>query len=60
MISQERENLYIRLSFPEKFWKLANQYYNGNKAWISDKMLEKLEMTVELNQKKREFLRYLI
>ena len=58
--SQERENLYIRLSFPEKFWKLANQYYNGNKAWISDKMLEKLEMTVELNQKKREFLRYLI
>lgn len=60
LTKQERENLYIRLSFPEKFWKLANQYYNGNKAWISDKMLEKLEVTVELNQKKREFLRYLI
>ena len=26
LTKQERENLYIRLSFPEKFWKLANQY----------------------------------
>lgn len=53
---QEQENLYIRLSYPEKFWKLANQYYNRNKAWISGKTIEKLETVVIQNEKKQEFL----
>ncbi|MDE6314227.1 MAG: CotS family spore coat protein [Lachnospiraceae bacterium] len=52
----ERENLYIRLKYPEKFWKLANQYYNSNKAWISGKTIEKLEITAAQNQHKQEFL----
>ena len=55
--SIERENLYIRLKYPEKFWKLANQYYNSNKAWISEKTLEKLEITAAQNQRKQEFLK---
>ena len=54
--SEEYENLYIRLSYPEKFWKLANQYFNSNKAWISGKTIEKLETVVMQNEKKREFL----
>lgn len=54
--SDEYENLYIRLSYPEKFWKLANQYFNSNKAWISGKTIEKLETVVMQNEKKREFL----
>lgn len=54
--SEEYENLYIRLSYPEKFWKLANQYFNSNKAWISGKTIEKLETVVMQNEQKREFL----
>lgn len=54
---EEQENLYIRLMYPEKFWKLANQYYNGNKAWISGKTIEKLETTILQNSKKQEFLK---
>ena len=54
---EEQENLYIRLMYPEKFWKLANQYYNSNKAWISNKTIEKLETVVMQNEKKREFLK---
>lgn len=52
----EWENLYIRLKYPEKFWKLANQYYNSNKAWISEKTVEKLEITAAQNYRKQEFL----
>ena len=38
----EWENLKIRFSYPEKFWKLANYYYCHNKAWISEKNTQKL------------------
>lgn len=31
------------LSYPEKFWKIINYYYNSNKAWYSDKNEEKLK-----------------
>ncbi len=55
--SEEQENLYIRLSYPEKFWKLANQYFNSNKAWISNKTIEKLETVSAQNSKKQEFLK---
>lgn len=34
--------LKILLSYPEKFWKIINYYYNSNKAWYSDKNEEKL------------------
>ena len=26
--------LYARFLYPEKFWKIANFYYNSGKAWI--------------------------
>lgn len=55
--SEEQENLYIRLLYPEKFWKLANQYFNSNKAWISGKTVEKLEAVSAQNSKKQEFLK---
>lgn len=54
---EEQENLYIRLMYPEKFWKQANQYYNSNKAWISNKTIEKLEAVSVQNSKKQEFLK---
>ena len=41
--SEEWENLQIRFTYPEKYWKLANYYFSHNKAWISGKNTEKLE-----------------
>lgn len=52
----EFENLYLQLSYPEKFWKIANYYYNSNKAWISGKSIEKLETLVIQNNAKIKFL----
>lgn len=34
----ELELLMTLLSYPEKFWKIINQYINSNKSWIPDKM----------------------
>lgn len=50
---QERLILALRLSYPEKLWKLANHYYHSNKAWIPAKNLEKLK-TFANQQKERE------
>lgn len=50
---QERMILALRLSYPEKLWKLANHYYHSNKAWIPAKNLEKLK-TFANQQKERE------
>lgn len=53
-ISKEEHNiLMVMLEFPEKFWKVVNQYYNGNKSWIPDKNIEKLN-TVYMQQQKKE------
>ncbi len=30
----ERQDLFYRLSYPEKLWKIVNFYYNSGKAWI--------------------------
>ncbi len=39
----DKEILKLLLSYPEKFWKIVNYYYNSNKAWYSDKNEEKLK-----------------
>lgn len=52
---QEREYLSIRLRYPEKFWKLANYYYNTNKAWIPGKHMEKLEKFLSQQEKRVSF-----
>ena len=44
--SGEWENLQIRFTYPEKYWKLANYYFSHNKAWISGKNTEKLEKVI--------------
>lgn len=48
--------LYYRLSYPEKFWKIVNFYYNSGKAWIPGKNMEKLEKIHQQEQQKTEFL----
>ncbi len=51
----EREYLALRLWYPEKFWKLANYYYNTNKAWIPGKHMEKLEKFMSQREKRVSF-----
>ena len=53
MEETERLILALRLSYPEKLWKIANHYYHANKAWIPAKDLEKLKVFVS-QQKDRE------
>ena len=53
---EEREFLWIILSYPEKYWKLMNHYINGKKTWISDKNMEKLKAVKEQEQAKENFL----
>lgn len=57
---EEREYLGIRMGYPEKFWKLANYYYNTNKAWIPGKHMEKLEKFLGQQEKRVSFSRELL
>lgn len=43
---EEWQNLRIRFTYPEKYWKLSNYYYTHNKAWISEKNVEKLKSLI--------------
>ena len=49
--------LYYRLAYPEKFWKIVNFYFNSGKAWIPGKNLEKLKKVTEQEKDKQIFLK---
>lgn len=53
---QSRADLYYRLAYPEKFWKVVNFYYNSRKTWIPGKNQEKLERLIAQEKDKRRFL----
>lgn len=54
----EMEYLKIRLIYPEKFWKVADSYYRSNKAWISAKSIEKINVSIRQTEEKEKFLRH--
>lgn len=54
--AESRIDLYYRLAYPEKFWKIANFYYNSGKAWIPGKNQEKLEKLIAQEKEKQHFL----
>lgn len=54
--AMSRIDLYYRLSYPEKFWKIANFYYNSGKAWIPGRNQEKLEKLIAQEKEKQHFL----
>ena len=56
MTRADHIQLYYRLAYPEKFWKIVNFYYNSGKAWISGKNLEKLEKLINQEKEKQKFL----
>lgn len=49
-------DLFYRLSYPEKFWKIANFYYNSRKAWIPERNMQKLDKVLEQEQLRQSFL----
>ena len=53
---KERDYLAIRLSYPEKFWKIVNAYYHSNKAWIPEKNVEKLKLSIAQSDEKKRFI----
>lgn len=53
---KDYEQLYYRLAYPEKFWKIANFYYNSGKAWIPGRNMEKLERLLTQEGAKKDFL----
>lgn len=53
---KDYEYLYILFSYPEKFWKIANSYYNSSKAFLSPKYIEKLETVICQEKEKKEML----
>lgn len=55
----ETEYLKIRLCYPEKFWKIANQYYNCRKSCASWKNSEKLEKLADYEESRSYFLRWM-
>ena len=55
----ERQDLFYRLSYPEKLWKIVNFYYNSGKAWIPEKNQEKLDRLLEQEAARKKFLKLL-
>lgn len=51
-----RIDLYYRLAYPEKFWKIVNFYFNTRKTWIPERNLEKLQKLLEQEEEKQHFL----
>ena len=43
-----------------KFWKIVNYYYNRGKAFIPDKNREKLEVLLEQEARRKNFIRSVI
>lgn len=54
--AQDIEYIYILYCYPEKFYKISNQYINAPKNWISPKMLEKLNRVIQEEDKKQILL----
>lgn len=48
--------LKAMFSYPEKFWKIVNYYFNTNKAWTSEKNEEKLKQFQNQEQKRWAFI----
>lgn len=56
MSEQELRYLYLYLAYPEKFWKIANHYFNAHKAWLSGRNIEKLEKLIHQEPARLQFL----
>ena len=55
----EKWQLYYRLAYPEKFWKIANHYNNSRKVWVSGRDIEKLSKMQTQEKQRKQFLEIL-
>lgn len=51
-----RIDLYYRMAYPEKFWKIVNFYYNSGKSWIPERNQDKLAKLIAQEEQKQHFL----
>lgn len=59
LMPEELEQLYLRLAYPKKFWKIANHYSSSRKSWISGRDIEKLEKIIDQEPQRKQFLKML-
>jgi len=59
LLPEEMEQLYLRLAYPKKYWKIANHYSGSRKSWISGRDIEKLEKVIEQEEQRKQFLKML-
>lgn len=55
----ELQQLSVRMSYPEKFWKVANHYFNSKKSWANSRDGEKLAKICAQEHERAEFLKIL-
>lgn len=56
----ELRQLCVRMSYPEKFWKVANHYFNSKKSWANSRDGEKLIKICAQERERAEFLKILV
>lgn len=59
MSPYETKQLYLRLAYPEKFWKIAELTIMQIKAWGFGRYLEKLEKIKAEEENREQFLAYM-
>ena len=52
----ERISMIYRFAYPEKFWKIANYYFNSKKSFMPEKNTEKLERLLEQDNDREKFI----
>lgn len=55
----ELQQLGVRMVYPEKFWKVANHYFNSKKSWANNRDSEKLNKICAQEKERTEFLKIL-
>ena len=55
----EWRSFILRLSYPEKFWKIINFYINSRKSWMPDRNLEKFEGLIRQEKHRENLIRRL-
>ena len=53
----EKQQLSVRMAYPEKFWKVANHYFNSRKSWANSRDSEKLAKICAQEKERTEFLK---
>lgn len=53
---EELEVMKLILQFPQKFWRVANKFYNSRRSWSERSFMGKLQEVVDEMEDHRRFL----